>query len=345
MIGPEIITQSSSASFRNWQPTYAAHGIATFPVRVSHDGKVPMVKHYAKFGLRGSSEITRKFPDATALGFMAGQRTGITVVDVDTPDQRVLIDALDRHGTTPVIVRSGRGHHQAWYRNNGEERQIRPEPDRPIDILGGGVIVAPPSHGIKGDYQFIEGGLDDLDRLPILRGIEIETPIAPALVVPTRAVTKGIRNKSLFAHCMREAHHCDDFGALLDVAHTRNAEFLPPLSEAKVLRTAKSVWGYTERGENRFGQRGAWLAQSNVTTLTRDPALCALIVWLKAANGPDAEFLVANGLCAPKYLNWPIYQLRSARRRAIESGKSATKRKASPLCIDGDQLLRAKEYR
>ena len=147
----------------------------------------------------------------------------------------------------------------------------------------------------------------------------IGLPIAPASELIEPPVI-GRRNNVLFRACMKQAHHCDDLESLIDVALTVNAEVLPPMDDAEVIKVAKSAWGYTERGENRFGQTGAWLAQSNVNALARDPALCALILWLKAANGPKAEFLVADGLCAPKYLGWPIDRLRQARRRAIETG-------------------------
>ena len=113
-------------SFRDWQPQYAAHGIATFPVDIGPDGKKPLVSNYARFGLRASSEIAQKFPDATGIGFMVGARSRLTVLDVDSPDDRVLADALDRHGPTPIVVRTGSGNCQAWYRHNGEGRLIRP---------------------------------------------------------------------------------------------------------------------------------------------------------------------------------------------------------------------------
>ena len=103
-------------SFRDWQPQYATHGIATFPVAIGPDGKKPLVSNYARFGLRASTEIARKFPDAVAIGFMVGKRSHLTVLDVDSPDDRVLADALDRHGRTPIIVRTGSGNRQAWYR-------------------------------------------------------------------------------------------------------------------------------------------------------------------------------------------------------------------------------------
>ena len=121
------------------------------------------------------------------MGFCPGRRSGLTILDVDTPDERVLTDALDRHGATPVIVRSGSGNFQAWYRNSGETRRIRPEPDKPIDILGGGFVVAPPSRGTKGCYQFVQGDLDDLGRLPIMQNIKIAAPPAFARLKPDRS--------------------------------------------------------------------------------------------------------------------------------------------------------------
>ena len=43
--------------FRDWQPRYAAHGIATFPVRVGHDGKVPAIRGWQRVGLPGSAKL------------------------------------------------------------------------------------------------------------------------------------------------------------------------------------------------------------------------------------------------------------------------------------------------
>jgi hypothetical protein len=65
----------------------------------------------------------------------------------------------------------------------GERRQIRPDPDVPIDILGGGYVVAPPSKVAKGDYEFLQGSLDDRDRLPALQNVEVAKPrFAPTTV-------------------------------------------------------------------------------------------------------------------------------------------------------------------
>jgi hypothetical protein len=83
---------------------------------------------------------------------MCGKRNRLTVLDVDTQDERVLADAVDRHGKTPIVIRSGSGNFQAWYRHGGERRLIRPRHNVPIDILDAGPVVAPPSKVAKGQY-------------------------------------------------------------------------------------------------------------------------------------------------------------------------------------------------
>jgi hypothetical protein len=154
--------------FGVWQSLYAAHGIPTFPVRVDERGKKPAVRGYQRIGMPGSAKLAQTMGDADALGFCPGKRSGLTILDVDSSDERVFADALDRHGPTPVLVRSGSGNYQAWYRYHGEMRRIRPDPTKPIDILGSGFVVTPPSKGMKSNYEFIQGGLDDLLQLPVL---------------------------------------------------------------------------------------------------------------------------------------------------------------------------------
>jgi hypothetical protein len=277
--------------FREWQPLYAAHGIATFPVRVEDDGKVPAIRGWQRVGLQGSATLAQQFADADAFGFCPGQRSGLTILDVDTNDERALADALDRHGHTPIIIRSGSGNYQAWYRWHGEKRQIRPDPEKPIDILGSGFVVAPPSRGINSNYQFIQGGLEDLDRLPVLRGIEIApSPRSPASMAD-EAVTEG-RNNTLWRHCMRSARHCDDLDSLLDVARTRNQDFSPPLPDAEVVKIANSAWNHTQRGDNWFGRPGVFFdAQEAINLIRSDPDAFLLLSFLRANNAPTRTFM------------------------------------------------------
>ena len=54
-----------SGIFSRWQPPYAQHGIATFPVDQT---KKPRIRGWQKVGLKGSTELANKFGDADALG-------------------------------------------------------------------------------------------------------------------------------------------------------------------------------------------------------------------------------------------------------------------------------------
>jgi hypothetical protein len=298
-------------TFAQWQPIYAERGLSTFPVRIEAGDKKPMVKNYLRAGRRYSDRLAQQFPDAQAFGFALGARTKITVLDSDSNDDRILSDAMERHGKTPLVVRSGSGNYQAWYRHNGEGRHIRPDPRLPVDILGGGFVVAPPSIGTKSTYQIIEGSLDDLGSLPALQNFVSRTY--------SEAISEGRRNDALWKHCMRQARSCDDFTALLDVAETFNAHSLnPPLDPDEVVKAAQSAWRATERGDNRFGQCGAFLTFAETNSMIGEPNLLALLVWLRALNSPNRQFLIADGL-APS-LGWSLPQLRRCRRRLLELG-------------------------
>ena len=146
------------------QPAYAERNIPTFPLS---DNKVPALSNYQKIGLPASSKLAlnHRFRSASGLGFMTNARTRIAVLDVDTTDERVLADAMIRHCSTPVVARTASGKFH-YYRHNGEHRKIRPFNNLPIDVLGdNGLVVATPSRFEKGTYSFVQGSLDDLERI------------------------------------------------------------------------------------------------------------------------------------------------------------------------------------
>jgi hypothetical protein len=318
--------------FATAQALYAAHRIATFPLR---EDKRPAIRGYDRVGLRGSWELARKFPDATALGFLTNRKSGITGLDVDTTDERVFADALARHGDTPIKVRTAGAKYHAWYGHNGERRRIRPFDGLPIDLLGrGGMIVAPPSWGPKGSYTFIEGGLDDLDRMPIMLGLSADMyePVATTadVAVPedflaamalgydpdVGPIPRGRRNDTLWRFCMRTARTCASVDDLIAVARVRNAECSPPQSDMEVLKIAASAWGYEQRGQNRFGRTGAFLPTSEVNGLIAEPNVLLLLTFLKANNRPTSKFMIANGLA--ERLRLSRKSLAVARKRLIE---------------------------
>ena len=292
-------------TFSNAQPLYAEHGIATFPVTAA---KKPSVRGYMHTGLKGSQNLAARFGSAPALGFATDDRNGVTVIDIDTPDERALVQALDRHGPTPLIARTGSGKFHAYYRHNGERRRIRPWHGREIDLLGrGGYVIAPPSAVEKGSYRFIEGTLDDVHQLPAMRNLDLPKPIE-----------QGSRNNELWRHCMKHAHHVDNFDALIDVARTFNDNCLPPMEDAEVMSVATSAWNYTERGQNRFGQFGAWFPIDEVKKMIDNQDAFFLLAFLRAHQGPDATFMCANGLA--ETFGWTRKRLADARHRLIELG-------------------------
>src|SRR5262249_35373258 len=185
----EKISHTRAGVFRTFQPQYSAHRIATFPVDMN---KRPAVRGYPRIGLRASRELAGKFADAPALGFMCGERSRVTVLDIDTPDERVLANALSRHGPTAIVVRTASGKFHAWYRHNDERRRIRPwGDDLPIDLLGsGGFVIAPPSTTGRGSYEFIQGSLDEVTNLPRMGGLAPTLYSDTITVVPDDVLAK-----------------------------------------------------------------------------------------------------------------------------------------------------------
>src|SRR5215510_15064455 len=110
-----------------------------------------------------------------------------------------------------------------------------------------------------GQYQFIQGSLDDLPNLPVLQNLA-QGLSADAIPTDWCAMREGSgRNNALFRLVGRNAHYCDDFDQLLDCARTQNDQFGEPMQDAEVVKVAQSVWKMTSEGLNRFGQHGACL--------------------------------------------------------------------------------------
>ena len=296
--------------FRKHQAEYAERRVATIPVR----DKRPLVKHPQKFGLPGSTDLAqrRTFSACTGLGFYAGQYSRVTVLDIDAADENLLADSLIKHGSTPLIVLTASEKFHCYYRHGGEGRRIRPwGRELPIDVIGKGLVIAAPSERQLGRYEIINGTLDDLAHLPPMLNPPPAKPDRPRLrpnQSPERdeQITEGRRNDSLFATCMKFASSCANLHQLLDHARMLNQKFLPPLPDAEVAATAASAWKYRMR-------------VADIDALVADPHALSLLQWLQVHNGPNAEFMVANGL--ENLLGWPRLRFYQARQRLIDEGR------------------------
>ena len=304
---------ASSGIFAEWQPQYAERGIATFPVRE----KRPAVSGYLKMGVRASQQLAIKFPNDNSFG-LACRRNRITVLDIDTPDERLLADALSEYGPSPFIVRSGSGNWQAWYRHAGETRRVRPDPSRPIDILGDGFVVAPPSEATPGRYIIIAGSLDDLDRLPPMR-----RPTAPQSgpAATLQRLESGKRNDELWRACMKSARECREVTELMRRAAEMNrVMFYEPLPDEEVLRIVASAWSYELSGSNQFGRAGRveFEPEEVDQLVSSDQDALLLLTVLRRHHAIGESFLIANGM--HQTMGWRRQRLTAVRRRLEQRG-------------------------
>lgn len=182
---------------------------------------------------------------------------------------------------------------------------IRPDPTKPIDILGGGVVIAPPSQ-IKKGYGFLLGSLQDLNALPGMRGLG--GPLKPPC-----PIRKGERNNTLFRHLMRQAVACDDLDALTDVARTfAENQFADAMPDTEIVKTAQSVWKYQAQNRNWVASHRPLRALDGLGGLARDhPDALALLTILREVHPPGAEFALA--LAMAKVLGWSAPRWRAAR--------------------------------
>lgn len=291
-------------TFAEWQPAYAEHGIATFPVMITPDNeKKPMTTNWPNVGLKGSADLARKFPDAAAFGFLQGPRTGITLVDIDRPDEKLVADAQDLYGKTPLIVRTGSGNgFHLYYKFDGERRHV--DTTRKVDILGdGGYAVAFPSRGSKRYYEIIEGTLDDLARLPVKRvpANENTSPAGRGLV-PALRDGDG-RNVYLFDAIRPLALQAETEGELFKRAMDINQQFAEPQSVNAVTSTVKRVWGYKLEGTLLVPgcEARMFLSESEWKMLHGKFAAQSALMYLRMKHGwrgRGEPFFLANAIAA-----------------------------------------------
>jgi hypothetical protein len=255
---------------------YTAHGLTVFPCGGA-DGKSPLIKHWRRVGRRAVDELIAKFPEAN-VGLIDGP-----IVRVDVDDPLLIEDATGWFGDTPIKVGTPSGGVHLWYASRGEPRQTKIH-GLPIDILGrGGFGVAPPSivEG-RGEYVFMEGSLDDIERLPYMRSdMLLKQPAANSNVAMLHTMVDGSgRNNELWKRAMRAARGAENEHHLRLILNGFNNEFLEPLGEGELDRIAQSAWGYQTTGRNRYG--GPPTFNLDIATL-EEFSVCpdALFIWGK----------------------------------------------------------------
>jgi hypothetical protein len=302
------------AAFADAAPAWAAAGIVPLPV--SPTGKGWMVKHPETFRRPAAMALAAKPRFAAAnLGFLCGATNGITVIDIDSPADSELQQALTKYGDTGAIVRTPSGGRHLYFKHDGEGRQIRPDESHPIDELGGGLCIAPPSSKPTGGYTWLRGDLSIIPNLPKIRNGAVQK--TRDFERPAGAhVQKGERNAELFRYCRQIVGYCDDLDQLIDAARTwADSQCAEPLPDAEIAKTASSVFKF---------QGGRKQVMQNIVEgplyqrLIADVEVWALYAYLAAENGPAAQFMVADGLGPAR--GWPRRMVPRARRALLDMG-------------------------
>jgi hypothetical protein len=315
--------------FATAQPEYAALGIATFPFDATEEVKRgPLVSHYNHMGLPASRQMALRFPDAPGLAAMAGERNNLTVIDIDergAAGERLLADVQRQFGNPKVIVRTGSGGFHSYYRHQGEGRKIRPDPRKPIDLIGGGPIVLPPSRGFRGNYEIIHGRVDDLAALEPIKA-KSSVSLDETDIIDLRSARKGERDKKFWAYVARQAHFVKNLEELIAIAREMNELMAEPWSDTEVdseiVKRCKYWWDKTQKGENRFGFGRYVQADHKLidNMMMHDPDAFMLLMFLRRQHWGRDFYLANEASDLMPGGGWRRQRFTAARSRLIKGG-------------------------
>ena len=108
-------------AFPVWQPIYAAHGIATFPVRIierenGKTDKVPATKGYLRTGIRGSTALARKLRTPMRSASPAASATSSWCAMSIPRTKMSWRTHCPGYGPTPLIIRTAS---RKWHAGTG----------------------------------------------------------------------------------------------------------------------------------------------------------------------------------------------------------------------------------
>lgn len=337
-------TRTLTGPFIEAALTLYDHGLYAVPSG-GDDGKRPLVRtrDWRKRPSRGAFETlarAARFTDAN-IGVLTGP-SGVTIIDIDDPDQYPALH--DLCGPTPLITRTPSGGLHLWYRSSGERCRNLRTLGYQADVKGvGGFVVVPPSvrpsgrHAGEG-YIFLAGDWDALSVLPPLRpdariALRLDTQTKGTGSIGGRrpsddpAIRSGRRNNHLFRCLLEIAKATDDHDTLLEEALALNQiQNDPPLSDAEVQRCARSAWGYQQDGRNWVGTRGAVVIAIDLLDRITDPdtlALCLVLLRCHpgaVATGTSFAISVRAMAKAGTVYGLGERRLRAARAHLLEAG-------------------------
>jgi len=248
VLPPEIV----AAAGRGWH---------MLPVQVR--GKLPLVKGWPEEATSDTAQLEawqHQHP-ACNWGLATGTASGLVVIDVDGAEGRAALTDLERQGFTlppTLTVNTGRtdgGEHRYYRPPSGVE--VRNDQTGKIgahiDVRGtGGFVVCPPSvHASGKQYRFNDTSVPVAD-LPswVIERLTVRPPMPTATAqASSQAVGKGSRTNRLVSWA-GTMHRCGmRLEAITGALLAENANFDPPLPEAKVRTIAADIMKRYPAGE------------------------------------------------------------------------------------------------
>lgn len=171
-------------------------------------GKVPMIRWQDyQSALPEEGEILEwwtRWPEAN-VGIVTGKISGITVVDVDTEAGFVALRKfMPELMLTPTAKTQKGGRHLYFKYVPGLSNRVRAMDG--VDVRSeGGFVVAPPSEGERGSYEWIDGmglGQVEIEEMPdaLVEALKqpAQTAGPAARVVTPESMAEGSRNDTVF---------------------------------------------------------------------------------------------------------------------------------------------------
>jgi Bifunctional DNA primase/polymerase, N-terminal len=252
-----LIQPENASVFARNAPAMRGQQLAVVPV--AHDRRPHITgfnKWRARPGPRRVNEWCQRFGEAN-IGVLPGLcGPGATVFDCESPDAAAEVE--DRFGKSDLHIRTRRGRH-LWYakaglRLPGNLRKFGLD----VDIKAGNqIVIAPPSVHESGIVYQLDGC--DWSALHRLRKLDLEAlqaftgklKVGKAKHSEARSglVVEGERRITLNSRLVRHAFDCHDFDAMMYLARTLNAKYLPPMEDWEVIEIATHVWKDKANGE------------------------------------------------------------------------------------------------
>lgn len=312
------------------------HAAGLNPLPIWSGAKQPAVKWRHWQDKRMPAGLVERFRCSHAdanIGTTTGGISGVLVVDVDAVDESLWEQCIARFGDTPLKVRTGSGKLHLWYAAPTGVRNAQRIDGMPVDIRGdGGVVVLPPSlRDGGGEYQWMEGHLGLVKKLPLPKVGALPAPRSVASSRPgsgARGITHpgagvGERNTALFRKLLLVATACRSWEELLERARDWNDALEEPLGGAEVDRTAASVWRYKVEGTllTPGGAGNILIPRQAVAELAiGEPDSVALLALLRLHHAGRRDSFILSVRAMAASISWSERRLRHARQVLVDHG-------------------------